>query len=168
MCFRDYSVSYIMIGQLFSRVLLGSRKLRIAISHCFNLPLSRNCNSIVLILFRIFSVVARKLGMTCAIRISENFHLTSKSCFFSTLLKDKLPNMTDWHIFPGLKIDVLIACCRLSLNPHNSECCSRYSASGHLQKFAADLSLFTPQNSRPYNIFTLSLNSNHNLHSPAP
>ena len=49
-----------------------------------------------------------------------------------------------------------------------TECCSRYSASGHLQKFAADLSLSTPQNSRPYKIFTLSLNSNQNLHTPAP
>ena len=48
------------------------------------------------------------------------------------------------------------------------ECCSRYSASGHLQKFAADLSLSTPQNSRPYKISTLSLNSNQNLLTPAP
>ena len=49
-----------------------------------------------------------------------------------------------------------------------TECCSRYSASGHLQKFAADLSLSTPQNSQPCKIFTLSLNSNQNLHTPAP
>ena len=76
--------------------------------------------------------------------------------------------MTDWHILPGLKIDVLIVCCRLPVSPRKTECCSRYSASGHLQKFAADLSLSTPQNSRPYKIFTLSLNSNQNLHTPAP
>ena len=49
-----------------------------------------------------------------------------------------------------------------------TECYSRYSASGHLQKFAADLSLSTPQNSQPCKIFTLSLNSNQNLHTPAP
>ena len=49
-----------------------------------------------------------------------------------------------------------------------SEYPARYSASGHLQKFAADLSLSTPQNSRPCKIFTLSLNSNQNLHTPAP
>ena len=49
-----------------------------------------------------------------------------------------------------------------------TECCSRYSASGHLQKFAADLSLSTPQNSQPCKIFTLSLNSNQNLHTSAP
>ena len=49
-----------------------------------------------------------------------------------------------------------------------TECCSRYSASGHLQKFAADLSLSTPQNSQPCKIFTLTLNSNQNLHTPAP
>ena len=49
-----------------------------------------------------------------------------------------------------------------------TECCSWYSASGNLQKFAADLSLSTPQNSRPCKIFTLSLNSNQNLHTPAP
>ena len=49
-----------------------------------------------------------------------------------------------------------------------TECYSRYSASGHLQKFAADLSLSTTQNSQPCKIFTLSLNSNQNLHTPAP
>ena len=86
------------------------------------------------------------------------------------LLKVKLPNMTDWHILPGpgLKILVLIACCRLPVNPQNSESSSRYSASGPLQKFAADLSLSTPQNSQPCKIVTLSLNSNQNLHTPAP
>ena len=49
-----------------------------------------------------------------------------------------------------------------------NECYSRYSASGHLQEFAADLSLSTPRNSQPCKIFTLSLNSNQNLHTPAP
>ena len=49
-----------------------------------------------------------------------------------------------------------------------TECCSRYSASGHLQKFAADSSLSTPQNSLPCKIFILSLNNNQNLHTPAP
>ena len=48
-----------------------------------------------------------------------------------------------------------------------SECCSRCSDSGHLQKFAADLSLSTPQNSQLCKIFILSLNSNQNLHTPA-
>ena len=76
--------------------------------------------------------------------------------------------MTDWHILSGLKINVLIARCRLSVNPQKPECYSGYSASGHLQKFAADLSLSTPQNSQPYKNFTLSLNSNQNLHTPAP
>ena len=102
----------------------------------------------------------------CNSKIWKN-HFDPKITFLSTLLKVKLPNMTDWQILPGLEIDVLIACSRLSLNPQNPECCSRYSASGHLQKFAADLSLSTPQNSRPYKIFTLSLNSNQNLHTPA-
>ena len=36
-----------------------------------------------------------------------------------------------------------------------TECCSRYSASGHLQKFASDLSLSTFQNSQPYKIFKI-------------
>ena len=49
-----------------------------------------------------------------------------------------------------------------------TECCSRNSASGHLQKFAADLSLSTPQNSRPFKTFTLPLSSNQNFHKPAP
>ena len=56
----------------------------------------------------------------------------------------------------------------LSVNHQKPECHSRYSASCHLQKFAADLSLSTFQNSQPYKIFTLSLNSNQNLHTPAP
>ena len=37
-----------------------------------------------------------------------------------------------------------------------TECYSRYSASDHSQKFAADLSLSTTQNSQPRKIFTLS------------
>ena len=53
-----------------------------------------------------------------------------------------------------------------AIESQKTECYSRYSASGHLQKFAADLSLSTPQNSQPCKIFTLSLNSN--LHTPAP
>ena len=56
----------------------------------------------------------------------------------------------------------------LSVNPQKPECHSRYSASGHLQKFAADLSLSTFQNLPPYKIFTLSLNSNQNMHTTAP
>ena len=124
-------------------------------------------NSVVLIFYFLFSVVARKLSMTGSIRIFETRNFISKPRIFA-FLKVKLPVMTDWHILPGLKIDVLIACCRLSVNPQKPECYSRYSASGHLQKFAADLSLSTPQNSQPFKIFILSLNSNQNLHTPAP
>ena len=124
-------------------------------------------NLVVLISYFMFSVVARKLSMTGSIRIFEKQNFTPKSRIFVSL-KVKLLNMTDWHILPGLKIDVLIACCRRSVNPPKPECFSRYSASGHLQKFAADLSLSTPQNSQPCKIFTLSLNSNQNLHTPAP
>ena len=53
--------------------------------------------------------------------------------------------MTEWHILPGLKIDVLIACRRLSVSPQNVECVLRYSASGQLQKFAADLTYLHPK-----------------------
>ena len=84
------------------------------------------------------------------------------------LLKVKLPNMTDLLILPGLNIDVLIACRRLSVSPQNVECVSRFSASGHLQKFAADLTLSKPQNSQACKNVTLSQNSNQNLHKPAP
>ena len=84
------------------------------------------------------------------------------------LLKVKLPNMTDWHILPGLKIDVIIACRRLPVSPQNVEYYLRYSATGHLQKFAADLTLSTPQKSQPCKIVTLSLNSKQNLHTSAP
>ena len=38
------------------------------------------------------------------------------------------------------------------VSPQNTECCSRYSASGHLQKFATDLRLSTTQNSQPYKV----------------
>ena len=63
----------------------------------------------------------------------------------NVFLKVKLPNMTDWHILLGLKIEALIAFSHLSVSPQNVECVSRYSASGHLQKFAADLTLSTPK-----------------------
>ena len=53
------------------------------------------------------------------------------------LLKVKLPNMTDWHILPGLKTDVLIASRRLPVSPQNVE-------------FAADLTV-------PLNIYYRSL-----------
>ena len=53
-------------------------------------------------------------------------------------LKVKLPNMTGRNILPGLKIDVLIACRRLSVSSQKIDCVSRYSVSGHLQKFASD------------------------------
>ena len=124
-------------------------------------------NLVVLLLYFMFSVVARKLSMTGSIRIFEKENSIPKPRIF-VFLKVKLPDMTDWHILPGLKIDVLIECCRLSVNPQQPECYSKYSASGHLQKFAADLSLSTPQNSQPCKIFTLSLNSYQNLHTSAP
>ena len=54
------------------------------------------------------------------------------------------PRMKSKRFVPGLKIDVLIACRRLSVSSQNVECVSRYSASGHLQKFAAELTLSTP------------------------
>ena len=104
--------------------------------------------------------------MTGSIRIFEKLNFTPKLSVLVSL-KVKLPNMTDWHILSGLEIDVLIARCRLPVSPRKPECCSRYSASGHLQKFAADLILSTPQNSQPCKSFTLSLNSNQNLHTPA-
>ena len=97
--------------------------------------------------------------------IFEKLHFTANSNIF---LKVKLPNMTDWHILPGFKIDVLIACRRLLVSPQNVECSSRDSASGDLQKFAAVLTLSTPQISQPCKIITLSLNCNQNLHAPAP
>ena len=98
------------------------------------------------LVFLIFSVIATNLSMECSNRIFEKLHFTPK-IRLNVFLKVKLPNLTDWHILPGLKIDVLIACRRLSVRAQNVECVSRYSASGHLQKFAADITLSTPQNS---------------------
>ena len=54
--------------------------------------------------------------MTGSIRIFEKLNFTPKLSALA-ILKVKLPNMTDWHILPGLKIDVLIACCRLPVSP---------------------------------------------------
>ena len=54
--------------------------------------------------------------MTGSIRIFEKFNFTPKSSALA-FLKVKLPNMTDWHILPGLEIDVLIACCLLPVSP---------------------------------------------------
>ena len=54
--------------------------------------------------------------MTGSIRIFEKSDFTPKLSVL-VFLKVKLPNMTDWHILPGLKIDVLIACCRLPVSP---------------------------------------------------
>ena len=150
-----------------TRVLFCIWKLRIAISCCFLKCFPAIANSVVLIFHFLFSVGARKLSMTGSIRNFERKNFTPKLRILVSL-KVKLPDMTDRHILPGLKIDVLIACCCLSVNPQKPECHSTYSASGHLQKFAADLSLSTFQNSQPYKIFTLSLNSNQNLHTPAP
>ena len=112
-----------------------------------------------------FSVVAQNLSMTGSIRLfSLQKLLFSPKSKPNVQLKVKLSNMTDWHILTGLKIDVLIASRRLSMSPQNAECVSRYSASGHLQKFAAYLTLSTPKNSQSCKMLTLSLNSNQNLH----
>ena len=54
--------------------------------------------------------------MTGFIRFFEKLDFTSKLSAL-VFLKVKLPNMTDWHILPGLKIDVLIACCRPPVSP---------------------------------------------------
>ena len=97
------------------------------------------------LVFLRLSVFARKLNMTGSIRIFGKLHLNPKITLF-VFLKVKLPNMTDWHILPGFKIDILIACCRLPVSLQNAECCSRYSASGNLQKFAADFNfIYTPK-----------------------
>ena len=53
--------------------------------------------------------------MTGSIRNFEKSNFTSKLSAL-VFLKVKLPNMTDWHILPGLKIGVLIACCRLPVS----------------------------------------------------
>ena len=53
--------------------------------------------------------------MTGSIRIFEKSNFTPKLSVL-VFLKVKLPNMTDWPILPGLKIDVPIACCRLPVS----------------------------------------------------
>ena len=164
--FRNCFFSYFRIRRLYSR-LFCIWKLRIAISRCF----LRYFPAIVIRMFwssnsEIFSF-REKVEHD---RLHSKFlkiKFPPKITYF-VFLKVKLPNMTDWHILPGLEIDVLIACCRLPVSPQNTECCSRYSASGHLQQFAADLSLSTSQNSPLYKIVTLSLNSNQNFHKSAP
>ena len=124
-------------------------------------------NSVVLIFHFLFSVVARKLSITGSIQNFEKLNFTPKSRIFrvpqvQTSRYDRLAHT------PRTQDRCPHRVLSLSVNPQKPECHSRYSASGHLQKFAADLSLSTFQNSQPYKIFTLSLNSNQNLHTPAP
>ena len=69
----------------------------------------------------VFLVVARNLSRTGSIRVFQKLLLSPKSRL-NVQFTVKLPNMTDWHLLPGLKIDVLIACRRLSLSPQNVEC----------------------------------------------
>ena len=90
--------------------------MRIAISRCFFTYFPALLISFVLIYFLLFSVSAKKLSMNGLIRNFEKLNFTPKSSIFVSL-KVKLPNMTDWLILPGLEIDVLIACCRLSVSP---------------------------------------------------
>ena len=65
--------------------------------------------------FSVFSY-REKIVHDRLIRIFEKSNFTPKLSVL-VFLKVKLPNMTDWHILPGLKIDVLIACCRLPVSP---------------------------------------------------
>ena len=125
-------------------------KLRIAIYRCY-FWLSRDCNPNLLTLISDFFSCREDFGhyMFNSNFWKIAFHPKIKTKRF---VKVKLPNMTDWHILRGLKIDVLIACRRLSLSPQKVECVSGYRASGHLHKFAADLTLSTPQNSQPWKL----------------
>ena len=79
--------------------------------------------------------------------LTRNFEklLFSPKSRLNVQLKFKLPNTTDWHLLPGLKIYVLLACRRLSVSPQNVDCVSIYSPSDHLQKFEADVPLSTPK-----------------------
>ena len=54
--------------------------------------------------------------MTGSIRNFEKLNFTQKSSVIVSL-KVNLPKMTDWHILPGVEIDVLVACSRLSVSP---------------------------------------------------
>ena len=105
--------------------------------------------------------------MTCSIRNFEKLNFTPKSSVFcfsqgKTSEYDRLAHT------PRTRDRCPHRVLSSASESQKTECYSRYSASGHLQKFAADLSLSTPQNSQPCKIFTLSLNSNQNLHTPAP
>ena len=77
---RNRYAFYSKIGQLYSSMLLyleiGNSNFPLFFRYFFC-----DCNSVVLILFSEISVVARKLNMTCPIRIFEKFHFTPKSCF---------------------------------------------------------------------------------------
>ena len=101
--------------------------------------------------------------MTCSIRNFEKLNFSPKSSVFLFLSKyDRLAHT------PRTRDRCPHRVLSSASESQKTECYSRYSASGYLQKFAADLSLSTPQNSQPCKIFTLSLNSNQNLHTPAP
>ena len=138
--FRNRSVSYFRIGQLYSRVIY-IWKLRIAISRCFFQLLSRD------LVWLFWSCISEIFSCREKVELDRLILSFWKITFHPKItLFVFLPNMTNWHILPGLKIDVLIACCRLPVSPQNAECCSRYSSSSHLQKLAADFNfIYTPK-----------------------
>ena len=105
--------------------------------------------------------------MTGSIRFFEKITFHHKITLF-VFLKVKLPNMFDWHILPGLKIDVLIACRRLPVNPRMLSVAQDTVPVVIYRNLQQILTLSTPQNSQPYKILTLSLNSNQNFHIQAP
>ena len=104
--------------------------------------------------------------MTCSIRIFEKiaFHSKVKTKHFSQGQASKYDRLAQTLQTQ----DRCPHCVSLTVSKlQNVERVSGYSASGHLQKFAADLTLSTPENSQPFKTVTLSLNSNQNLHTPA-
>ena len=127
----------------------------------FTLEISSNFPAILIRIFslnisRFFSVVTKNMRLIGSTRSFKYYFCPPKSNL-NVQIKVKLPNMTDWRILPGLKIDVFIACRRQSVSHQNVECVSRYIASGHLQiTLQKQILLYLhPQNPQPCKSVTL-------------
>ena len=138
--FRNRSVSYFRIGQLYSRVIY-IWKLRIAISRCFFQLLSRDCNLVVLILqFWDFQLSRESWAWQAYFEFLKNYISPQNYVVCISPKYDQLAHT------PRTQDRCPHRVLRLPVSPQNAECCSRYRSSGHLQKLAADFNfIYTPK-----------------------
>ena len=98
---------------------------------------SKNANSNFTLSF--FFQFSRNSDSSLLIEINSDFpYFFPQKSRSNFKIRVRLPNMTDWHILPESRNMSSSRVVVMSLSLHNIECFSRCSASGHLQKFAAE------------------------------